>query len=171
MSRRDTRRAWIPCRRCVTSEAASLWTHERRAEARRVHNECGDHQDKRLIGREPQNTHSGRLRGFTYKIVRDSPCPVVSILRANARWFQHEASVLHAAPFWAGRRICQPGDNLVSPAVSIGWTKLCLDRTLNGCSFPAAEVIGNAFDAARFGSIIHNRRSTRVDSRGGQSES
>jgi TPR repeat protein len=54
----------------------------------------------------------------------------------------YEASVLHAAPFCTGKRICQPGDNLVSPAVSISWTKLGLDRTFNGCSFPAAEVKG-----------------------------
>jgi hypothetical protein len=31
MSRRDARRTWIPCRRCVTNEAASFWTHEWRA--------------------------------------------------------------------------------------------------------------------------------------------
>jgi nucleotide-binding universal stress UspA family protein len=35
--------------------------------------------DVLLVGREPQNSRSGRLGDFTYKIVRDSPCPVVSI--------------------------------------------------------------------------------------------
>jgi hypothetical protein len=56
MSRRDARRAWIPCRRCVTSEAPSLWTHERRAEARRLHNECAYHQDSGTFPRSSQST-------------------------------------------------------------------------------------------------------------------
>jgi hypothetical protein len=62
MSRRDTRRAWIPCRRCVTSEAASLWTHERRAEARRLLNECGDHQDSGTFPRSHHATAASTAR-------------------------------------------------------------------------------------------------------------
>jgi len=58
MSQRDARRAWIPTRRCVTSEAASLWTHGRRAEAQHLHNECADHQDSGAFPRSPQSASS-----------------------------------------------------------------------------------------------------------------
>jgi nucleotide-binding universal stress UspA family protein len=35
--------------------------------------------DALIIGRQPPDGSSGRLRDLTYTLVRDSPCPVLSV--------------------------------------------------------------------------------------------
>jgi hypothetical protein len=39
---------------------------------------CGA-QDVLVIGRSPQSGVSGRLRDLSYAVVRDAPCPVLSV--------------------------------------------------------------------------------------------